>query len=282
MDGANDKPHSLREYLLKQRRLEQKINAKIVLAETANQLYRDTDYGDLITFEEDVAIIASVVLLIAESAGSLAELGAFATSPQIRPSLSVIMRTDHFEAESFVRFGPVQKIMADDDTRIAAFPWRMRDNGTLIKSSAKSHFSQIKKFVEGQISSKAKTFLFRNGGDIQIFIIILWIIHLSRAISITEIASYTAALGYNYSQKDIKNKLYSMKLAGWIDRYSYSNKGYWHPITAQDPFARYSFKHATADRDSARRKLEVIEAIRRDLRPPSHVLKYAVAAMGVA
>jgi hypothetical protein len=55
-----------------------------VLAEDAFRLFRDSDYSDLISFEEDLARIASVVLVIAESAGSLAELGAFASNDTIR------------------------------------------------------------------------------------------------------------------------------------------------------------------------------------------------------
>ncbi|PZM13036.1 hypothetical protein CPY51_16095 [Rhizobium tubonense] len=204
MGGIDSKPLSLRKYLLTERKLGEKIRAKIVLAEAANQLYRDTEYNDLISFEEDIAVIASVVLLIAESAGSLAELGAFATSDQIRPSTCVILKTEHYEAESFVRFGPVQKIFKEDERRIAAFPWRNNKHGEIIKSSIQGHFSAIKKFVNSQISQNPEQFLFRNSENFQIFGIILWIIHLSKAISVTEILGYVREIGVATSQRDVK------------------------------------------------------------------------------
>jgi hypothetical protein len=76
---SNDKEakaKNLRDYLFRVRQIADKYN--IVLAEKATQLFRDSEYDDLISFEEDIARIAAVVLVIAESPGSLAELGAFA------------------------------------------------------------------------------------------------------------------------------------------------------------------------------------------------------------
>jgi hypothetical protein len=72
------KPINLRDYLFRVRQISNRYN--VVLAEKATQLFRDSEYDDLISFEEDIARIASVVLVIAESPGSLAELGAFKRS----------------------------------------------------------------------------------------------------------------------------------------------------------------------------------------------------------
>jgi hypothetical protein len=78
---------SMRHYLLRQRRIGKRLKGHVILAEAANQLYRDTDYHDLITFEEDIAKISAMVLVVAESAGSLAELGAFASNDITKQSL---------------------------------------------------------------------------------------------------------------------------------------------------------------------------------------------------
>ena len=102
------KAANLRDYLLRVRPMHTRYS--IVLAEEANQLYRDTDYSDLITFEEDIARIAAVVLVIAESAGSLAELGAFTANDTIRQALRVVIPSHHETQESFVRYGPIQRL----------------------------------------------------------------------------------------------------------------------------------------------------------------------------
>jgi hypothetical protein len=79
---TNARPENLRDFLCRVR--PPGLAHPTVLAEDAIQLFRDSDYDDLISFEEDVARIAAIVLVIAESAGSLAELGAFASNDTIK------------------------------------------------------------------------------------------------------------------------------------------------------------------------------------------------------
>jgi hypothetical protein len=134
MDPVARTACSLRHYLLNERKVGPRIHADIVLAEKATKLYRDTAYKDLISFEEDIACISAMVLLVAESAGSLAELGAFAALESIRRSLTVLIQTEHETQESFVRYGPIEKIKKEDEGRIGVFPWRLRKDRTLIKS----------------------------------------------------------------------------------------------------------------------------------------------------
>ena len=66
-----------------------------MLAETANQLYRNSGYHDLISFEEDIAQLSASVVVITESAGSLAELGAFTANDRIRPHVSIVSQTEY-------------------------------------------------------------------------------------------------------------------------------------------------------------------------------------------
>lgn len=110
MSQIPSRAKSLRDYLCRVRKIEKHLPGSIVLAEEAVSLYRDTTYTDLITFEEDIARLSSLVLVIAESAGSLAELGAFSTNETIRQSLRVILQTSYENSESFVRYGPVRRV----------------------------------------------------------------------------------------------------------------------------------------------------------------------------
>ena len=97
------------------------LGAKIILAEVANRIYRDTSYHDLISFEEDIAKLVALIVVIAESPGSLAELGAFASISNIRSKLRVIVRQKHADEESFIRFGPIQRVRRDDEGFVDSF-----------------------------------------------------------------------------------------------------------------------------------------------------------------
>ncbi len=263
---------SLRHYLLNERRIERRLHAGIILAEQANQLYRDTNYNDLISFEEDIARIAAMVLVIAESAGSLAELGAFAATDSIRTRLSVLLQTEFDSGESFVRYGPIRKIRNDDPTRVGVFPWRTKRDGTIIKRSAAPHYKTVAKFINKNLKRVPAEERFDRAASIQSFILILWVLHLSQALSFTELTEVVNQL-IPMDQHDVKNKLYCMKLVGWVNEYPYDNKVHWYAVSRDDPFSRYRFLTGGAF-DTARRKLEVVNELGKEFKLDPHVRQH--------
>lgn len=275
---------SLRNYLLNDRKIQKKIAASLVLAETANKLYRDTEYSDLISFEEDIATISAVVLVITESAGSLAELGAFASLSSIRQKLAVILQTEYDDAESFVRHGPIERLRREYDDRVAVYPWRINRKGHLIKCSVNPHVSAMVDFIARLVVGRHREEGFRVDHDMQSFFIILWILHLSRAISITSIVAIIKsleALGVydfwgktNISVDSVKNKLFCMKIAGWVDKYAYDSKIYWFLTRDKDPFSRYSFSRGVVENDPIRRKALVTSGLVTELALPKHVRRH--------
>lgn len=245
---------SLRDYLHRVKSISRKVRADIVLAEWANQIYRDTSYRDLISFEEDIARIASVVLVIAESPGSLAELGAFATNDTIRQSLRIIIQQKYEKAESFIRYGPVERIIKDGDQLVGFFPWRTQSgSGSFVQSSVAPHRSEILNFINGHVDKAPASQGYPSDPKISIFYIVYWAIYLSVAISRLNLVSCVASLVPGVSDNEVREKVYCMQIAGWIDSYRYSNKEYFFALKDKDPFS-YGFKAGVANRDSARRK----------------------------
>ena len=282
MPKPNELGKSLRHYLIVQRRIQRSLGGPIVLAEEANQLFRDTEYGDLITFEEDIARIAAVVMVIAESAGSLAELGAFATNDTIRSALLVLGQSKFSSDESFVRFGPMERVKKYDDTRLAFYPWRVRGDGQIIKASISGHYSRIGQLINKQLSRVPNEQLYRTAtGGLGAFVEILWILHICSAMPVSELHSFRQSLfAENIEQREIKNKLYCMKLAGWVSSYSYENKEYWYTKSIEDPF-RYRFRQGVNANDSTRRKVEAMAAAKSALKVPKHVLRIVADAKSV-
>lgn len=100
------------------------------MAESAVKLFQDSSYDDLVTFESHIAQISELVLLICEGPGALAELGSFSQTEPIRERLYVILRSDHFRDDSFVRLGPIKVLQRlSDDTAVGAFNWRIDEHG---------------------------------------------------------------------------------------------------------------------------------------------------------
>lgn len=264
---------SLRDYIFRHRKIQSRLKGRIVLAEAAQQLYLNTRYPDLITFEEDIARIASLVLVITESPGSLAELGAFASEPFIRDALRVIISEDHFEQESFVRYGPVKRIENIDRSRIATFPWkRHKSNGNIVKESARQHFFEIVKYINDRIDETEKTKLYRNLGDSKIFYDIIWILSIFEAIPPQQLYDCVKIIHPDVDDSDIRNKLFTLRICEWVDVLSYSNRDFYFLPENRDPF-EYRYLPNRRPRDIDAKKLTISNDFKRDGHVNKNVLK---------
>lgn len=272
--GVDANAKSLRDYLYRHRSIESEIAATVVLAEEANQLYRDTTYGDLITFEEEIARIASIVLVIAESPGSLAELGAFASNDTIRKALRVIVQEKYWDVESFIRYGPLQRVYSANESHVGVYPWTILPTGHLDADEAAKHYAAIADFVRRELNAVDKSASFPVDAETQQFYVIYWIIYLGMASSLSLITAYAQELFPNIQTKIVRNKIYCMQIAGWVGVKTYSSKTYYFARFDEDPF-NYAFRKGVAVNDSHRRKLLVIEAIREAEKVPAHVQEFA-------
>jgi hypothetical protein len=80
---------------------------RVRLAEEANRWSKTAKhYGNLLELEDDLAYLAGFILLFVESAGSIAELGAFCRSPVLSKKLVAVLEASH-NHESFIKDGPV-------------------------------------------------------------------------------------------------------------------------------------------------------------------------------
>jgi len=86
-----------------------------VLAEQAVTWYHapgPQHFTDLVDLEMQIAEISTMILLIVESPGSMAELGAFTYVDRILKKLQVVMERRYQNKQSFIMDGPVAKIRA--------------------------------------------------------------------------------------------------------------------------------------------------------------------------
>lgn len=271
--GADkDPPGGLRDYLVRVRPIERRLGHPIVLAESAQQLYRETSYHDLITFEEDIAKIAAIVLVISESAGALAELGAFSSSPDIRKALRILISEEHHAEESFVRYGPVERIINDDRARVGVYPWRNHKKGSLIKSSVSGEYSSILRFIKEHVEQTPETNERRLLGSSSIFFDILWILYLTHAASPTVLYSLVRRLHPAASDDEIKNKLYAMRVAGWTASVPHGGQDFHLALSDTDPF-EYAFRSDVKGKDVFRRRSDVRKALRKIEKPHTTVIQ---------
>jgi hypothetical protein len=168
--GEKNAPHTLRDYLYRTRNFSSRLNGEVVLAETARNLFHSTNYRDLISFEEDIARIASLVLVIPESPGSLAELGAFATNDVIRRALRVIMQTQHENDESFIRLGPIEHLRTRQGRKaVGIFPWQVDSSNRIRPNSISPHYKSVIDFINTHLETTPESTYFNRADDLKIF-----------------------------------------------------------------------------------------------------------------
>lgn len=274
-DVAGVRPISLRDYLYRVRNIQARLNGDIVLAERATQIYRDTDYTDLISFEEDIARIAAIVLVIPESPGSLAELGAFATNDTIRRALRVITPERYANSESFVRYGPIQRVIKTHGRDfIGVYPWRDNKSHQPVVRSIAPHYRSIVDFINDHLRRVHASVAFSLDTELTLFFVMYWIIYLFFAVSTPALEDCVASLLPGATTSEIHKKLYCMMLAGWVHLLPYAGKDYYYVTLDEDPFA-YSYIANARERDTLRRKTDISLAVRALESIPSAVIRAA-------
>ena len=268
----NKKSCSLRDYIIRLKKGARRINAKIVLAETAQQLYRDTNYDDLISFEEDIAHLSSLVLVISESPGSLAELGAFASEEGIRESLRVIISEEHSSAESFVRYGPVRRIENIDRERVGVFPWRTNSKNGIIKASIDRHFTEMVRWINEHIDAIPETHYYRTIPESQIFYDIVWSLSIMEAAPPEPLYEAVRKIHPGLIDSKIKDYLYVLKTCRWVGQFSYSGRDYYYLPENRDPF-EYAFQAGERPRDIPAFKVVIAREFHRDARVSRAVMR---------
>ena len=265
---------SVRDYIYRIKQAEKRLNATIIRAEIAQQLYRDTTYKDLISFEEDIARIASIVLVISESPGSLAELGAFASEPVIRETLRIIISEAHNGAESFVRYGPIKRVENIDREYVGIFPWRIKKStGHVVKASIAPHFQAIVRFMKEHTEAVPATFSYASLPlEKAKFFDILWIISLLEAAPPGPLYDAVRLIHNDMTDPQIKNSLYALQVCRWIDTFSYSGRDYFYLPENHDPY-HYAFVPGQRLRDVPAKKLEIATEFRGAARIGKEVLR---------
>lgn len=227
-----------------------KLGAPIALAEAATDIFELSEYNDLISFEGDVAALSGLTVIICESPGSLAELGAFAFHNDLSRKLYVLLERGHYDgggSQSFIRRGPVLRLEKISDELVGAFSWdKIKRDGRITSTS----FRKIKSDLASHIRSRiqAGSSLFENGRVDHRGIALFWIARLMGGATPAELKDAISDFGVALTREDTHRLCYSMKALGWLDELNAGSR-YFFPLIDQDPFD-YAFR-ANVSRPSA-------------------------------
>lgn len=102
-------PKSIRDALIRAGELPSITKSTLFVVEkVTNQFLREHVYGDFYEFENDMAQVCDLVLLISESPGSFTELGSFTRDAEVARKLFTVIRNVHFGDGSYIDVGPIK------------------------------------------------------------------------------------------------------------------------------------------------------------------------------
>lgn len=230
---------------------------RIILAEEAEPLKVDAGYGDLLSFESDIAQVVGLIVLFVESAGSLAELGAFSALPQVSPSLLVIVTDSHYAQSSFIRNGPIKALEnSHGDSAILSLDSNaLGITGKNLKSLKQEELTAT---VEEAIKARlvklphySKVDLHKEGHAI---LVLVGLCQEFGALKREEIKEFIERIGFD--SKRLRNYLYCAELLGWVREIRKGNSIYFVGV-AEDPAIDYGFRPDIVMKDKLRWRSDI-------------------------
>lgn len=236
------------------------INHTIIVAEVAKPLTPEGGYEDLFEFENDIAGAVSLILLFSESAGSLAELGAFAALEKVAPKLLAVIDDYYYGESSFVRNGPIaylERKFGDE----WVFRLERADVGIGEDNLASDcDFGKLIEIlvpeIESRVDSNPSNQIFDPSVPGHVIILMSGLIREFGALKLGEIKQYIGNFTEDYSEKRIRNFLFCAEMMGWIKKVKKGNHLYY--VSKEiDHAISYSMKSRKANKDKIRWRSEI-------------------------
>ncbi len=106
VESNDTTPRSLRDAFLRTAHKTILVKYEVRRAEEMEWAFpKGGEYGELVEFESDIAQISDLIVLFSESAGSLAELGAFTKDDEIASRMLVFVDNEKYADQSFIKLG---------------------------------------------------------------------------------------------------------------------------------------------------------------------------------
>ncbi|WP_413061540.1 retron St85 family effector protein [Sphingomonas carotinifaciens] len=235
---------------------------KIVLAEDAEPLTSEAGYHDLFSFESDIAQLVGLILLFAESAGSLAELGAFAALRTVSPSILAVLDDFYYSQVSFIRNGPVRylenahgeewiTVLDRKDVGISA-------TGSIENLIPSAFAGSILPVIEKRLAANPKWSKFDRHNAGHAILLMTGLCQEYGALTQSEIRSYLTAFGVD--EPRLPNFTYTAELLGWLKKVRKGNHIF-YVATCDEAALDYTFessaKQAEKPHDKVRWRADV-------------------------
>ncbi|RXF77677.1 hypothetical protein EKK70_05505 [Desulfovibrio sp. DS-1] len=204
--------------------------SRLVLAEDViSSWFRHDNYDNLLDLEEDLAGLATGIVIFLESAGAIAELGAFVQTKPLAHKTIAVVDPSH-NKESFIKLGPLDKLntlYGDDSVVHYHF------------SDVNDFYDEIKTDICAKCKPKERKFDHEGFGDISI--LILELINIAIYAKMSEIQSFITNLGLGINSSKITKSIFMLERIGYISVEMHGKTKYYKSLR-RESYIRFSYK----------------------------------------
>ncbi|EEW59873.1 putative inner membrane protein [Ruegeria sp. TrichCH4B] len=228
-----------------------------VLAENFQDWERG--YRSLSDFENDIAFISSLVVVILESEGALTEFGLFFANLRLREKLVVVLHNEFHKSESFIKFGLLNPMEHNDQKSVRVYEIDHRKINDVEEGEVKDILDDVLEYCDEK--DKTEHFNFTDRGH-KIFLV-FQIIDLFLALTKSEISSHLDGLNVSLSKNELESALYILRKFNLIGMEKKSSQYFYYVPTGLTDRIDLRFSKRDRRYDSSTIKIEVAEYYRK-------------------
>lgn len=216
-DIRNNDPISVRDAVQRELAKDSRLIERTRMAEDYKDWSNGSVYGDLLEFESHIAELSSLIVLILESAGSIAELGLFSAIDGLKEKLLIVVETGHYQEPSFIRLGPIEYLEKNFQNMAECHRWRdphrAMDHQALREVQVEL-VSAIKERIRGGLPSRP--FSAQSWRDVALLICEL--VSIFSALTFKEIQTNLKAFGAHVTDSSLHQYLYILERLEFIHK----------------------------------------------------------------
>ena len=217
-DVRSATPLSVRDAIHRELVKHRDIDDRIRVAEDYKDWSHEAIYRDLVSFERHLAELSSVIVLVLESPGSIAELGLFSVIDEFKKKLLVFVETDHYQSDSFIRLGPIDYLEKIHDNPAECHRWTQGKgkHATFDAAVAERLQPELADAVRARAANPTPERAFAPSNWLDGALLSCDLLGLCAALTLRELRQLLEDLGCERSESEVKQLLFLLQRVGLI------------------------------------------------------------------
>lgn len=217
-DIRSAKPVSIRDAIHRELVKHRDIDGRIRVAEDYKDWSHEAIYRDLVSFERHLAELSSVIVLVLESPGSIAELGLFSVIDEFKRKLLVFVETDHYQSDSFIRLGPIDYLEKVHENTAECHRWMLGSGRLAAFDPAAAE--QLQPELAEAVRNRAANPTPERNFDPRIWLdgalLVCDMLGLCSALTLRELRQLLGDLGCTRTETEVKQLVFLLQRVGLI------------------------------------------------------------------